>query len=80
MGGALDVISVVLSNTIAVGNLLLALSSWRSARPRPPTTRIEFDGRSFIIEDASPETVRRVMDALTDRPADLGEDEGDGAI
>jgi hypothetical protein len=80
MGGALEVINVILSNSIAVGGLLVAVSSWRKSRPRPPTTRIERDGFSITIEDASPETVRRVLDALTDGPAAPGEDEGDGAL
>jgi hypothetical protein len=80
MGGAVDVINMVLSNSIALGGLLVAVSSWRRSRPTPPTTRIEGDGFSLIIEDASPETVRRVLDALTDRPADPGEGAGDAAI
>ncbi|MFG1955948.1 hypothetical protein [Micromonospora sp. NPDC048830] len=73
MGGALDVINVVLSNGIAIGSLLVAVSSWRESRPRPPVTRIERDGISIAIEDASPETVRRVVEALIDRPADPGD-------
>jgi hypothetical protein len=80
MGGALEVINVVLSNGIAVGGLLIAVSSWRRSRPRPPTIRLVRDGVSVTIEDASPETVRRVVQALTDRPADPGGDDGDGAV
>jgi hypothetical protein len=71
---------VVLSNSIAVGGLLVAVSSWRKSRPRPPATRFERDGVSITIEDASPETVRRVMEALSDRPAESGEDDADGAV
>ena len=70
MGGTLDVINVVLGNGIAIGSLLVAVAAWRESRPRPPVTRIERDGISIVIEDASPETVRRVVDALTDRPMD----------
>jgi hypothetical protein len=80
MGGAIDVINVILSNSIAVGSLLVAVSSWRESRPRPPTIRIERDGVSVTIQDASPETVRNVVEALTDRPAELGEGEDDGVI
>jgi hypothetical protein len=79
MGGAVEVINVVLSNSIAVGSLLVAVASWRRSRPRPPSTRIEGHGISITIEDASPETVRRVVQALTDRP-EPGEDQGDAAL
>jgi hypothetical protein len=80
MGGSLEAIDVLIGNGLAIGSLLLAISSWRTSRPRPPTIRIERDGVSITIEDASPETVRRIVDALTDRPADPGEGEGDGPI
>lgn len=86
MGGVLEVIDVVLSNGVAVGGLLVAVASWRRSRPRPPAPRIEGDTFSIVIEDASPETVRRVLDALTDSPENPdgpespGEDEADGAV
>ncbi|MDP9795533.1 hypothetical protein J2S43_004045 [Catenuloplanes nepalensis] len=74
MGGVLDVIDVVLSNGVAVGALVVAVSAWRESRPRPPVTRIERNGISITIEDASPESVRRIVDALTDPPAENGDD------
>ncbi len=80
MGGALDVVNVVLSNSAAFGSLLVSVSSWRNSRPRPPTTRIERGGVSITLKDASPETVRRVVEALTDGPEDLGEGAGDAAV
>ncbi|MDR7276370.1 effector-associated constant component EACC1 [Catenuloplanes atrovinosus] len=76
MGGALDVINVVLGNGIALSSLLVAVSAWRESRPRPPVTRIERGDVSITIEDASPETVRRIVDALGDPPAEPG----DGAL
>ncbi|MET0425707.1 MAG: hypothetical protein ABW046_17700, partial [Actinoplanes sp.] len=80
MGGALEVINVVLSNSIAVGGLLVAVSSWRKSRPRAPRATLEHNGVRIVLEDASPENVRRVVEALTDRPAEPGEGERDGAV
>jgi Effector Associated Constant Component 1 len=80
MGGALEVINVVLSNSIAVGGLLVAVSSWRKSRPRPPKATLERNGVRIVLEDASPETVRRVVDALAEPPAEPGEGERDGAV
>jgi predicted dehydrogenase len=64
--GALEVVNVVLGNGVALGSLVVAVCSWRESRSRPPTVRIERDDVSVVIEDASPETVRRVIEALTD--------------
>ncbi|MEU6678678.1 hypothetical protein [Streptomyces sp. NPDC046925] len=64
MGGAQDVIEVVLANTIALGNLLVAVAAWRGSRPRAPQVRVERDGVTVTVEDGSAETVERVLRAL----------------
>ncbi|MEU1401456.1 hypothetical protein ABZ471_03670 [Streptomyces sp. NPDC005728] len=78
MGGALDVVNVVLSNGIALGSLITAVLTWRSSRPRPPRLTLERDGSLVTLYDGSPELVERILrewnaaggpDATTDPPA-----------
>ncbi|MFH8570345.1 hypothetical protein [Streptomyces sp. NPDC017993] len=64
MGGTLEVINAVVANGIALGSLAIACATWRAARPTAPAVRIERDGVTVTVEDASPETVRRIVDAL----------------
>ncbi|MFF4602340.1 hypothetical protein ACFY12_06210 [Streptomyces sp. NPDC001339] len=63
MGGALEVVNVVFGDVIALGNLLVAVATWRGSRPRPPHVRIERDGVSITVQDGSPETVERILRA-----------------
>jgi hypothetical protein len=65
MGGALDVINVVLSNTIAFSSLIVAVASWREARKNPPTVEIERNGVRVTINNASPEAVQRAIETLS---------------
>jgi hypothetical protein len=67
--GALDVINVVLSNTIAFSGLVVAIASWRGVRRDPPQVQIERDGVRVTVNDASAETLRRVIEAFSsERP------------
>lgn len=61
MGGALDVVNVVLANSIALGSLITAVLAWRGTRPRAPQVRLERDGVVVIVQDSSPETVERIL-------------------
>ncbi|MFL4905086.1 effector-associated constant component EACC1 [Streptomyces sp. MMS24-I2-30] len=73
MGGAsLDVINVVVSNSLALGSLLVALAGWRSSRPRPPQITLERDGVVVTVHDASPETVEQVLARFGDVPDPVG--------
>ena len=67
MGPVFDVVTVVLSNSIALGSLIVAYLSWRDSRPRPPTVSIERDGVVVSLAGSSPETVSRVIEALSDQ-------------
>jgi hypothetical protein len=67
MGPVFDVVTVVLSNTIALGSLVVAYLSWRDSRPRSPTVSIERDGVVVSLTDSSPETVSRVIEAFNDQ-------------
>lgn len=69
MSGALEVINVVLSNTIAFSSLVVAVAAWRGSRVGAPPVEIEKDGVRVTINDDSPETIRRVVAALSkERP------------
>jgi hypothetical protein len=61
MGGALDVVNVVLANSIALGSLITAVVTWRGSRPRPPRITLERDGSVVTLYDSSPELVERVL-------------------
>lgn len=61
MGGATEIVNVVLGNTIALTNLLVAVAAWRDSRPRSPQVRLERDGESITVSEASPETVERIL-------------------
>ncbi|OKK02612.1 hypothetical protein AMK26_23675 [Streptomyces sp. CB03234] len=64
MGQPLELVSVLLSNTIALGNLLVAVAAWRQSRPRQPSVRIEVNGRSFILDTSNPGELEALARAL----------------
>jgi Effector Associated Constant Component 1 len=64
MGGALEVVNVVLSNTIALSSLLVAVAAWRGSRTRPAEVRLERDGVTVTVRDASPEMVEQILRTL----------------
>ncbi|WP_416483374.1 effector-associated constant component EACC1 [Streptomyces sp. CL12] len=79
--GGLDIVNVVVSNSIALGSLLVALAGWRSSRPRPPRLTLERNGVVVTVQDASPEEVARVLalfhDNDTPDPLEPGTDADD---
>jgi len=79
MGGAFEVINAVLTHTIALGGLALSCAAWRASRPHAPVLRIERNGVAVTVEDGSPETVRRVIDALDDPAPQAAHDNGSRA-
>ncbi|WP_037683222.1 hypothetical protein [Streptomyces griseus] len=66
MGGfPLEVVNVVLSNSIALGSLLTTLVAWRSSRPSPPpAVRIEVNGVPVTVDTDDPEVIRSLIDTL----------------
>ncbi|AQA13275.1 hypothetical protein ABTY63_39175 [Streptomyces solisilvae] len=62
--GGLEIISIVVSNLTALGNLLVAVATWRDARARGADTRVERDGVSLRVESSDPETIRRLLRQL----------------
>lgn len=61
MGDALEVVNVVLANSIALGSLVTAVVAWRGSRARAPQVRLERNGVVVTVQDSSPETVERIL-------------------
>ncbi|MEV0318291.1 hypothetical protein ACIBKX_08510 [Streptomyces sp. NPDC050658] len=61
MGDGLELVNVVLANSIALGSLITAVAAWRGSRPRPPQVRLERDGVVVTLRDDSPEQVERIL-------------------
>jgi len=61
MGGGLDLVNVVVANSIALGSLITAVATWRGSRPRPPQVRLERDGVVVTLHDSSPEAVEQIL-------------------
>ncbi|MFI9051142.1 hypothetical protein [Streptomyces sp. NPDC053427] len=77
MGGAFDVINAVVANGIALGGLAVACATWRASRPAAPAVRIERDGVTITVEDGSPDTVNRIVEALGRPPLPDGDGDPD---
>ncbi len=61
----LELINVVASNTIALGNLVLSVALWRASRPSPPpSVRIEANGVSVTVNTDDQETLRELTEML----------------
>ncbi len=63
--GALEVIDVTLTHVTSLGSLVMAYASWRAARRDSSSVTFERDGVSVTVQDASPQTIARIMDALS---------------
>ncbi|MEU9670497.1 hypothetical protein AB0E25_33985 [Streptomyces bobili] len=75
MGFPLEVVNVVLSNSIALGSLVTTVVAWRSSRPSPPpTVRIEVNGVPITMNTDDPEVLRSLIETL--RSADSGSGPG----
>ncbi|MER5996721.1 effector-associated constant component EACC1 [Streptomyces viridosporus] len=76
MGGStLEIVNVVLSNSIALGSLVTTLVAWRSSRPAsPPAVRIEVNGVPVTLNSDDPEVIRSLIETLRD--ADSGSSQG----
>ncbi|MET7426693.1 hypothetical protein [Dactylosporangium sp. NPDC005555] len=66
MMGGVEVISVVASNAIALGSLVVAFLSWRDSRPRRsvPIARLERGDVTVTIEGGSADEIRAIIAAV----------------
>jgi hypothetical protein len=81
--GAVDVIELIVGQGLTALNLALSYAAWRATRSSAPPITINVNGGSFTVQDASEETVRRIVAELAalDEGAARGDDEephGDG--
>lgn len=76
MGGGLELVNVVLSNSIALGSLVTAVATWRGSRPRPPQIRLERDGVVVTLQDGSPEAVEQILRVWSAGESDQGDEGG----
>lgn len=68
MGGALEVINVVLSNSIALTSLITSLATWRASRRPPVKVVVERGNIRVAIEGDSSEEVESLVKALEEGP------------
>ncbi len=80
MGGPLEVVNVVVSNTIALGSLLVAVAAWRGSRSSPPEVRLERDGVTVTVQGASPEVVEQILKAWDTAGPDDNHDPDQGNV
>ncbi|TDT97634.1 hypothetical protein EDD99_5791 [Streptomyces sp. 846.5] len=77
MDGGLDLVNVVISNSIAAASLVVGVvATWRSSRSRPPEVHLEANGVTVRIRGADDETVRRLAGELLGPPAAVPEPGG----
>jgi len=69
MSPLLDVINVVLSNSIASASLLVTvLTAWRSSRERPPEIKVEAHGVTVTIADGDQRALPELAEKLSPVP------------
>lgn len=64
MGGALEIVNIILSNSLALSNLVVAIAAWRATRRSTTKVVIEQGTHRVVIEGDSPEAVERAITAL----------------
>lgn len=59
--GVMDFIHMLIENPEAIAALASSLARWCETLRRKPTLRLERDGQTYVIEDVSPEEIRRIL-------------------
>lgn len=65
-GGAFEVINALIGDGVGLGGLALSFAAWRRAHRVTAAMTVERGGVKIRVEDASPETISRLVDALSD--------------
>jgi hypothetical protein len=63
-GAVFDVINAVISQGIGAGGLAVAYATWRGAHRSAPAVTFSCDKVTVTVTDASPETIRNIVEAL----------------
>ncbi|GGN37017.1 effector-associated constant component EACC1 [Streptomyces fuscichromogenes] len=68
--GAVEIIDMVVSQGFSALNLAMSYAAWRTARPAAPpiTITVTAVDRPLTVDDASEETIRRIVQALQPTP------------
>jgi len=64
MSVAFGAIMAIISNSIALGSLIVAYQSWRDARVQSPKITIEIEDVTVDLTDSSEETVIQIVHQL----------------
>ncbi|MFI8242638.1 hypothetical protein ACIF83_36250 [Streptomyces sp. NPDC085866] len=64
MGGALDVVKLVIDTNFQILNFGLAYAAWRGTRRQPCSLSVERDGVRITLDGGDPDAVARVLRAL----------------
>ncbi|MEU8819061.1 hypothetical protein [Actinoplanes sp. NPDC048796] len=70
--GSFELITALVSNGIALVNLLVAVAAWRNTRQTPTSVHIEHEGTVVVIEGGSPEQVAELAARLEKPPGAAG--------
>ena len=66
-GGVFDLINVVITDGVGLGGLALSYATWRQAHRSSAELKLERDGVTIQVSDASAETVWRIAEALSEQ-------------
>ncbi|GIG86939.1 effector-associated constant component EACC1 [Plantactinospora endophytica] len=66
--GALEIINVTLTNTIAFSAVVMSYAAWRKAHGEMAEVTFDINGVSVTVNNASPDTVQRLL-ALAEQRA-----------
>ena len=64
MGASFEVIQLAVDSGFQTLNLALAYATWRATRPSRPQVIIECDGAKVTLDDANPDTVSAIVQAI----------------
>lgn len=80
-GGALDLVSLMVSSGFSAASLAMSVVSWRATRPQRPSVTVNRpDGLTITISDSSAEEARRLIESLADDSGGTREpDDSDGS-
>ncbi|MEV6981269.1 hypothetical protein AB0M95_08415 [Sphaerisporangium sp. NPDC051017] len=67
MGVTFEAVVAVVGDVLALGSLLFSVRDWRAARDPGPAVTFERNGVVITLKDDSPETIRHIMEVLSDQ-------------
>jgi Effector Associated Constant Component 1 len=71
--GALDLINVVLTQSVGLLSLAVAYAGWRDSRVKAPQITVTVGGTTIVLADESAASMQRKLQALLDDPGPGGD-------